>query len=535
VAFAIDSPDLPGVPLPYNFVEAGSEAVQALSQGIFTFLNQTKKLGFPEPDWLLGQRREDRLWSVTLHYHEWAYSLARQAPVLFVTLISDWIKRCDLEQPGALALAWNPYAVATRIGWWCRCYTALGEKFWREHPDFKETFLTSLWRQADYLSRNVEWDLRANHVIRDGLGLAWAAQFFSRTEDPRPPKWSRQASEILRGQVHEQVLPDGGHYERSPMYHLQVMEDLLHGACLLVDQQLKEDIREVWEGMADFAAWARHPDGEIPLLNDAALNGARRTGEWLQEAAGVLNIPGGSEPRWGLQCFKDTGLVVWHGEPLSVFFDVGPLGPDEQPGHGHADNLTLELSWDKERLFVDPGVYAYDEDARRVSDRSTGSHNTVLVDGIDSSEVWKIFRVGRRAKPRNVDVTAIPGGFKARAGHDGYDHLSGKPCHFREIQLEKNAFKLTDQVTGSGEHHLSGGFLLAPSWEASAEEKGWKIRKKSKSLFFDLHGPPGLKWAVEKAFYHPEFGVEVSTQRFVWDWRGHVPFLVEFTLGLKGS
>jgi hypothetical protein len=532
-AFVIDSAGLPGVPLPHHFTEAGSETIQALSQGIFTFLNQTKKLGFPETDWLLGQRREDRLWSVTLHYHEWAYSLARQAPALFITLISDWIKRCDLVQPGALALAWNPYAVATRIGWWCRCYAALGENFWREHPDFQETYLTSLWRQSDYLSRNVEWDLRANHVIRDGLGLAWAAQFFFATEDSRPKKWNRQATEILRGQIHEQVLPDGGHYERSPMYHLQVMEDLLQAACLLPDQYLKEDIREVWKGMADFAAWARHPDGEIPLLNDSALNGAGKTDEWLREAAGILKIPQISELRRGLQYFKDTGLVIWRGEPLSLFFDVGPLGPDEQPGHGHADNLTLELSWDKERLFVDPGVYAYDEDARRVLDRSTGSHNTVLVDGIDSSEVWKIFRVGRRAKPRYVEVSAFSDGFKARAGHDGYDHLSGKPCHFREIQLEENVFKLTDQVAGSGEHHLSGGFLLAPGWEVSVEEKGWKIFKKSKSLFFDLQGPTGLKWAVEKAFYHPEFGVEVPAQRLVWDWKGQIPFLVEFTLGLK--
>ncbi len=212
------------------------------------------------------------------------------------------------------------------------------------------------------------------------------------------------------------------------------------------------------------------------------------------------------------------------------FFDVGPLGPEEQPGHGHADNLTFELSWGSERLFVDPGVYAYDEDGRRAWDRSTVSHNTLVADAKDSSEVWKIFRVGRRAKPRNVEVKAFPGGFKARGAHDGYDHLPGKPLHTREMELEKNVFKLTDRVSGSGEHSLSGGFLLAPGWEGTAGEEGWKIMGKNRSLFFHLKGPSGLKWALEKAFYHPAFGVEVPVSRVVWDWKGPLPLLVEFVL-----
>ncbi|HTC20177.1 MAG TPA: alginate lyase family protein, partial [bacterium] len=382
----------------------------------------------------------------------------------------------------------------------------------------------------DFLSGEVEWDLRANHVLRDGLGLAWAARFFAEVKDPRPEKWRRQAAGLFKSQAVEQVLADGGHFERSPMYHLQVMEDFLQGAALIEDPDSREVLRRVWARMAEAAAWACHPDGDIPLLNDAALAGARAPAVMLQEGAEALDIPVEPGLRRGLRHFEDAGLVVWHGESCSVFFDVGPLGPDEQPGHGHADNLTLELSWGGERLFVDPGVYAYDEDQRRMLDRSTVSHNTVLVDAKDSSEIWKIFRVGRRAKPRGVEVTPFLGGFKARAGHDGYDHLPGKPSHFREIQMEKNIFQLTDQVSGSGVHSLCGGFLLAPGWEGSAQAEGWKIRGKNKSLFFHLQGPSGLKWGVQTAVYHPQFGVEIPVSRLVWDWNGSLPFSAEFRL-----
>jgi uncharacterized heparinase superfamily protein len=394
--------------------------------------------------------------------------------------------------------------------------------------------MESLWAQADYLSQNVEWDLRANHLLRDALGLAWAGRFFQEGGGLRAGKWLSQSSEIFQDQLGEQVLADGGFFERSPMYHLQVMDDLLQAFFLLEDRTLRGRIRETWGRMGEFAAWARHPDGGIPLLNDSAFNGARVPGQMLAEGGTMLGLSLEAGLRRGLRHFEDTGLVVWRGESCSVFFDVGPLGPDEQPGHGHADNLTFELSWGGERLFVDPGTYAYDEDERRVRDRSTASHNTLQVDGMDSSEVWKIFRVGRRARPRGAEVTGLPDGFKARAGHDGFGRLPGKPCHFREIKLEKNLFKLTDQVPGSGEHSLSGGFLLAPGWEGSAGEQGWEIKGKNQALFFHLQGPSGLKWSVEKALYHPQFGVEVPVSRLVWEWKGPLPFSAEFSLSDRG-
>src|SRR5207248_1950066 len=118
-----------------------------------------------------------------------------------------------------------------------------------------------------------------------------------------------------------------------------------------------------------------------------------------------------------------------------LFFDAGPVGPDYQPGHAHADTLSIECSYRAERLIVDPGTFSYDRDARRNYDRSTAAHNTVSVDGQNSSEVWHIFRVGRRAYPRDVEVVLGSDSFRASASHDGYDQLPGRPRHWRQVEV----------------------------------------------------------------------------------------------------
>jgi uncharacterized heparinase superfamily protein len=514
---------------------ADEKLVRQLSLGAFEHLNQVRELGRPV-NWLLGPIDHDRLWTVTLHYHHWAYDLARlaarrdetgeQASRLFVELISDWIARCDVTIPGSQPLAWNAYAIATRIGWWIRSALLLDTEWWSQHDDFRAKFLTSLWKQAGYLADHIEWDLGGNHLIRDALGLAWAGRIF---DGPEAKKWLKMATSLAVEQCREQVLADGGHFERSPMYHLHVMEDLLLISLLIEDPAAKQRLQSVLERMTEFARWARHPDGGIPLLNDAALEADFRPDDLLNRAA-ESGLSVDASLSGGGRHFAETGLAVWHGKPWTVFFDVGPLGPDYQPGHGHADNLTLECSYGSERLFVDPGTYSYDCDDRRANDRSTAAHNTVCVDRTDSSEVWHIFRVGRRAKPVRVDVRAKSDGLDASAAHDGYAHLD--VFHQRRIQVaEGGSLVIADRIEGRGIHHLEGGWLLAPGWTAAVRDFGWEIQHENRVMHVTLHGPNGLRTLITSRPWHPSFGLELATQRLGWEWQGQLPFELRTVVG----
>lgn len=527
--------DLPSVPRTPTSALRGTPAVDELARGVFDLLNRRGEIGRERPDWQLGARSEDRLWTVTLHCHEWIDAIGRaspeseQAAALARHYLSDWIRRCALDQPGAAALAWNAYAVATRLGWWIRAWAAdRDRRIFAPGSELERSFLESLWEQAAYLYDHIEWDLRGNHLVRDAAGLAWAGRFFT---GPEPAAWLRRASSLALEQVEEQILPDGGHFERSPRYHVDVMEDLFVLAFLLEDPELRTRIRRAWTGMAGYLAWMRHPDGDVPLFNDGSLLGGEAVNALLHlgERIGVRVDP---SPRRGGKHFSDTGTAVWHGDPWCLFFDAAPVGPDEQPGHAHADTLSIETSFEGLRVFVDPGTYAYDDDGRRRYDRSTRAHNTLEVDGTDSSEMWRIFRVGRRARPSTVRVEILADRMKAAAAHDGYAHLGGEPRHLREVEVtDHGPLVLVDRVTGGGAHSVRGGLLVAPPWEVEETEGGWSLACGRRHLRVALEGAGTALRSRETRPYHPRYGVEQEATRIGWRWQGTLPFEIRTVVG----
>jgi uncharacterized heparinase superfamily protein len=526
--------DFPDVPLFHHPNLDPAATLASLTQGVFHHLNQSRYLGHEQPDWRLGSLTEDRLWTVTLHYHAWAFDLARiiagggtvagDAVACLTHYLSDWIDRCALNTPGTRQLAWNAYAIATRLGWWIRSYHLLRGSHVQAWDDFRPALLRSLWQQASYLCRHLEWDLRGNHLLRDAVGLAWAGRFFA---EKAARHWLALATQLALEQTAEQVLADGGHFERSPAYHLHVMEDIITLHFLLEDPVARTCLREAWQRMAEYLTWLRHPDGGIALFNDGGPNATVAPHLMLQMASGFDT--GIATTHQGGRYFPDSGMVVWHGEPWSVFFDVGSVGPDYQPGHAHADTLSIECSCRGRRLFVDPGTYSYDNDDRRCYDRSTAAHNTVAVDHQNSSEVWHIFRVGRRAYPLDVSVEITASRMNAVASHNGYDHLPGRPHHTRRLSVHRDGpFSITDRITGRGRHQLEGGFLLAPEWLATPIEGGWNLKNGSDTVRLIVLGPKGLVLTGEQRAYHPEFGAELETTRLIWRTDGYLP--VEVTM-----
>jgi len=293
---------------------------------------------------------------------------------------------------------------------------------------------------------------------------------------------------------------------------------------LLDDKAARQQLKQTWDRMAEFLAWTRHPDGQIPLFNDGGWNGAAEPAGMF--AAGRRALGTAVEPaaRRGGLFFPHFGLAVWHGDPWSVFFDAGPIGVDYQPGHAHADTLTFEASLAGQRVFVDPGSFAYDNDDARHYDRSTSSHNTVAIDQTDSSEVWHVFRVGRRARPLEVNVHVNADGMLATATHNGYDHLHGRPRHRRTLEVrDHGALTIIDSLEGRGRHEASGGLLVDPGWQVQSKPEGWELSREGVRLAVsvEMGGAPAVL-STESAPYHPEYGLELTTRRLVW--RGMLEF-----------
>src|SRR5262249_41287826 len=64
----------------------------------------------------------------------------------------------------------------------------------------------------------------ANHYMKNGVALFFAGMYFASSE---ADTWRKKGWKILVEELDEQFLADGGHYERSPMYHSICVTDYL--------------------------------------------------------------------------------------------------------------------------------------------------------------------------------------------------------------------------------------------------------------------------------------------------------------------
>jgi hypothetical protein len=154
-----------------------------------------------------------------------------------------------------------------------------------------------------------------------------------------------------------------------------------------------------------------HPDGDIALFNDAMLGDAPESRHVVKNA-----------PVLGKTHLTDAGYIRLDGGSDVVIFDCGPCGPDDNPGHAHADFLSVELSISGERFLVDPGVASYEAGQMRDLSRSAASHNGPHIEGLEPMEFWKAFRVGFRGCAHALDESALPGisPLECAGYHDGY-------------------------------------------------------------------------------------------------------------------
>ena len=466
----------------------------------FRFLNVAKAFSHGKVDWTSTDMT--RLWRYNLHYFDYILDTGQSVETLS-DLISDWIK-CNPMRAGE---GWEPYTVSLRIVNWIKLFLR------RDFRDSVEAvWVESLYQQALWLERNIEFHILANHYLKNGKALFYAGVFFEGADADR---WLRKGSKILVEEAHEQILRDGGHFERSPMYHSIVIEDYLDTLNLTAGCPGSVPVREVdlLKGKATQALNFLHdiclPDGNIPLFNDSAL-GVAPSFAALAEYAGRLF--GYKRPchEQGLQVspHDSSGYYVIRNLDDMLVVDCGEVGPDYQAGHAHCDTLSFELAIDGRATIVDSGVYDYEDSEMRRYVRSTRAHNTAMVDGCEQSEVWGTFRVARRARPIWATIEKI-GASKARfsGSHDGFRRLSGRPVQTRTIEYETGGiWTVVDTFSGKGNHRLESFVHLHPDLNVRCVGSIISLTLSSNRVVAEIEVLNASEIALEKGWYCPEFG-----------------------------
>ncbi len=426
-----------------------------------------------------ANREAGMLWLYNLHYFD-DLSSGPSTSDSRRALQGEWVSRWIAENPQGSQPGWDPYPTALRIVNWVRASL--------EGFQFSPEAIDSLALQANHLRNRLEHHLLANHLWADAKGLVFAGLFL---QGKAAGEWLKHGLSLLREQVMEQILDDGGHFERSPMYHAIIHEDLLDLIQIL--QVYGMPVPEGWQEAAEkMGLWSQlmlHPDGDIPFFNDAAF-GIAASHEDRIKYSRCLGVEVSDHFAEGIVSLPDSGYFRIKRGDFLLLCDAAEVGPDYQPGHAHADTLSFELSYRGERFFVNTGTSCYGDSSRRELERSSFAHNTVRVDGKDSSEVWGGFRVARRAKVINTSASDDKECSRLLASHDGYARLRRKQVHTREWFVHHEQVTVEDHLEHMPQQEAVASFHLAP-W-ITVEESGahavWLTSESGNRLLLEAEG-----------------------------------------------
>lgn len=375
------------------------------------------------------------LWRYNLHYFDYIHS-TRPICSTWLNFIEKWIA----ENPRGSFPGWDPYPTSLRIVNWVKWLNG-------NHVDHVEQVETSLRMQAEWLMGHLEYHLLANHLLANAKALVFAGMCLERKD------WYEKGMSVYRRQLPEQTCGDGVNFERSPMYHAIIFEDMLDLVEYTGEGLFREYAAKMREGMLLLTG----PDGKIAKFNDSAEGIAKQPTELLARAErfGRAEVERGS----------GSGFLRQESGNYVLLAKCGEIGPSYQPGHAHADTYSFELWKSGKKVVGDTGCSTYIPGAVRSYERSTKAHNTVVIDGRNSSEVWASHRVGRR--------------------------FDGK-THRREFTLTEGGLTGVDFLSGSGDHDVEVRFHLPPGvakddlaikcpgdmrWEVCEFAEGWNHRE----------------------------------------------------------
>jgi uncharacterized heparinase superfamily protein len=307
-----------------------------------------------------------------------------------------------------------------------------------------------------YLEKNLERHILGNHLFSNAKALIFLGIYFQTTNSDR---WLRKGLKIVKKEIKEQILNDGGNFELSPSYHVNFLEDILDIINILktydlnlhfIKRNLIKDLESIAKKMIQWLFTMTWQDGSLPSFNDSANNISSSLKNIIEYASrlGIKEYEIKKEKNLSYSHLKESGYLVIYQNNNKIILDVGEIGPKYLTAHSHADTLSFEMTFNSQKVLVNSGTSCYGESSRRHFERSTKAHNTVEISNRNSSEVWAGFRVANRAFPKNLSIKDSSSSIKINCSHDGYNSFIKKCIHRRSWIIEDNKITIEDNIIG---------------------------------------------------------------------------------------
>lgn len=353
-------------------------------------------------------------------------------------MILAWIDRYDRWH----ALPWRGDIMGERLAMWIALYEFFNHDTMNDDEDeeFHDLFFDSLGRQALHLFRILGNDGSSGvAILKAAKGLLYAGLAIEGQD-----YWAVHALEILKREIDKQILGDGAHVSRNPealLYTLQILLDV-RDALSAAGYPPQESVQHAIDRMGPALRFFRHHDKGFALFNGTQEGSAAFTDSVLAQSA----VKGRT-----LESLPCAGYErVEMGRSLLIF-DCGPSPTQPNDAQAHAAPLSFEMSYAKERIFVNCGTHPHDP-AWQDALRATAAHNALVIDNRNACEIRDNGHMARKARK----VTLMREGSRGTVGgdqaclleatHDGYERLNGF-IHRRKLYLSEQGHDLRGEDT----------------------------------------------------------------------------------------
>ncbi len=401
--------------------------------------------------------------------------------------------------------------------------------FIRRSPSLTEPLfgriISALVAQTDFIGRHLsKFSSANNHLIGEAAGLVFVGLTLPWLKEAK--EWRERGMAILTAEIRKQIYADGVPAEQAMNYLAFDLDFYLLVWQAAIQQGIA--IPTVWkerlEAACTFISSIMDPQGNVPAIGDSddgrviVLDDrpqANRFRSIFASAAILLNNPeikimagewdekshwlfgqSGCETFQQLEkrpkpqssnLFREGGYALLQQKDTKILFDVGPLGYLSLAAHGHADALSLLLTVGDAPILIDPGTYAYREGGEwRRFFRGTSAHNTIVIDGLDQSEMRGDFLWGQRATVKMLNWQSNHDYDLCTAEHDGYANLG--ITHRRTVFFQKpNWILVEDYLSGTGTHQIEQHwhFPIGAEVEKMAETIHTKVNETAVQFLLD--------------------------------------------------
>ena len=409
-------------------------------------------------------------------------TLDEKYAIAYADMLEDWILSCPFTE-SSKTTTWRILEAGFRGDYWTHAF-----ELFKDSPnvtdELKKLMYDCLRVHAKYIiSMHNAYRLISNWGVIENHGLFLIS--LTLPEDDESREYRNIAIDHLDKLCRMSIMPDGAEWEQSPMYHNEVLKDLLDVVIIakrkgfdlpqsILDtvynmamadlKWMKPDHHEFMMGDSDDFDMSQYLCKAAIAFEDPVLkSGAKEIVDFETvwevgiEGIRVFESMKKTNPSFTSVAMEDTGNYFfrssWEEDANVLRFHCGTIGA----GHGHSDQLHFDIIAKGEDVLMDSGRYTYVWGDKRNEYKNPTAHNTIIVDGkyfTVNKDSWECSKLSAPVKQqyRFLDKYEF-----VQGGHLGYMMDLGVFINRKSIHIKGiSTYIIVDECYANSAHKYQG-------------------------------------------------------------------------------